>query len=856
MKYFLFLLATLLLFVSCQGPSLIQEQSVLKLNDNWSFKQADRNEWQAATVPGCVHTDLLALGLIEDPFYGDNEKDLQWIEKKDWEYQREFSLDKLEPGRQYELLFEGLDTYADVYLNEQKVGSAENMFIAHRFNVSEFLQQGTNTLRVYFHSPVRIGLEKASQFDYLLPASNEQAPEGEKSNVFSRKAPFHFGWDWGPRYVTSGIWRPVELLSYEKADLRDVYFQPVNVKAEKASYQALVEVEATTEAKAHLRLSIDGVSGSFGQEYSLSPGLNVLPLPFHLDQPQLWWANGLGEPHLYTVNLEVQIDGQSQIQHSQRLGVRSIEFVNEPDSIGESFYFKLNGRPVFMKGANYIPSDIFLTRQTPGIYNRTLDDAVAANMNMLRVWGGAIYENDLFYELCDEKGIMIWQDFMFACSMFPNTPEHLANIEKEAVYNVRRLRKNPSVVFWCGNNENYIAWHNWGWRESYEEEVRDHIWEGYQQVFHQMLPEVVEKYAPELRYWPSSPQSHYEGSQPSTTHGDQHEWGVWFNQQDFDFFWEQAPRFASEYGVQSYPEMKTMYSFAPETELRYGAPLLDDRQRCKLDWMEPGKNGNHLILDYIERYYPSPQTFEDYVYLSQLMHAKALEVAIDAHRASQPRTMGSLYWQLNDCWPALSWATVDYFGRWKPAHYAVKRAFEKLRLIGKTNGKTFLVYGVSEEDKPIKAELELKFLSFNGQELSAQVEAVTLAPNTSTVLQRIELPEEIVAAFDNTVLLMTLRTESEVLTRNVHFFKDEKDLALTKPKIKVEVKQVSGGAELTLTSDVLARNVVITSPQVEGFLGDNNFDLIPGEKKVLRFRTGEELGNTTFEVYSLWDSFP
>lgn len=849
-RFFPFLLFLLL------GCAPNPRHEVIDLNRGWTFAQAGEQAFRPAEVPGCVHTDLLALEAIPDPFYRFNEKDLQWIEKEDWIYQTDFRMDRIDPDRQYELLFHGLDTYADVYLNDELIGQTDNMFIAHRFSVKDYLQKGKNRLRVYFHSPVRIGLDKAAQFDYVLPATNEQAPEGEKTNVFTRKAPFHYGWDWGPRYVTSGIWQPVELISYADADIRQVYFKPGVIATDKAEYLAEVEINTAQATTAQLEISVQGEEESFTREVSLEPGQNTLELPFHITDPEFWWAHGMGDPHLYDVEVSLTFGENARVSHSQRLGVRTIEFVNEPDSIGASFYFKLNGRPVFMKGANYIPSDIFVSRQDRAIYERALDDAIKANMNMLRVWGGAIYEKDLFYELCDEKGIMIWQDFMFACSMFPNTPEHLANIEQEAVYNVQRLRKHPSVVFWCGNNENLVGWNNWGWKESFSDEDREVVWAGYRKVFHEILPRAVETYAPELSYWPSSPQSHYDGVMPSNTHGDQHEWSVWFNRQDFSYYWDHSPRFCSEYGVQSYPEMKTVLGFAKVEDLDHDSDLMNNRNRCKLDWMSPGKNGNHLMMDYIERYYRSPRDFEAYVYLSQLMHAKALETGIEAHRAHMPRTMGSLYWQLNDCWPTMSWATVDYFGRWKPGHYAVKRAFENVAVVGQVDSNWVMVYGVSDLPETVEAQLILEMKDFSGETLKMERRDVVLQGNTSTLLHRCGLRLEEWDLTDQAYVQLTLRSAGEILAEKVVFFRDEKELELPKPDIDLTVEVAEGGYTLSLESPVFAAHVVLTTPEVEGFLSENNVHLLPGEARMIHFRTeARGLSPEDFRVYSLRDSY-
>jgi beta-mannosidase len=490
-----FLLTGLVFFTACSSGG--DDYRQLTLDSGWEFRQAGESGWRTATVPGSVHGDLLQHGLIPDLFYRANEDSIQWIEKADWEYRTRFNPDAAIRNAGYmELDFKGLDTYADVYLNDSLVLQADNMFIAWQVPVSGLLRPGENELRIYFHSPVNRGMEKLRQLPYILKATNEQAPEDQRTNVFTRKAPFHYGWDWGPRLVTSGIWRPVQLRAWSLAAIEDVYIEKISVNPERAEYKAHITVKALQPGEYGARLGVQGLPGEFSTGARLEPGVHVLTVPFAIDNPSLWWSHGLGEPHLYTLDIGL-LDGSKKIDgRSQRIGVRDIQLVQEPDSAGRSFRFELNGVPVFMKGANYIPSHTITPMVTPDVYRRVIADAVAANMNMLRVWGGAIYEEDLFYDLCDENGILVWQDFMFACALMPADEQHWDNIRKEAEYNVRRLRNHPGMALWCGNNENLTAWHHWGWKEAYPDSISQRLWEGYEKIFYQILRQAVADHHP------------------------------------------------------------------------------------------------------------------------------------------------------------------------------------------------------------------------------------------------------------------------------------------------------------------------------------------------------------------------
>ena len=810
--------------------------TTIELEGDWKFRKAGDSEWMSATVPGCVHTDLLDHKIIPDPFYRQQELEVMWIESADWEYITSFVVsDELISHSNINIQFDGLDTYADVYLNDSLVLKADNMFIGWTVPVKKFLKGGENELRIYFHSAVNIGMEKLRKVPYTLMASNELAPENERSNVFTRKAPFHYGWDWGPRLVTCGVWRPVRIEAWNNLNIEDLYVKPVQITDEKASYSAVVEIVSNGDSEVTLEVLLEGKLVA-REAVTIQKGISSQVVDFAILKPELWWTNGLGSHKLYQV--EVRLKDQARTVHSisTRIGVRTIELVQQKDSIGTSFMFRLNGVPVFMKGANYIPSDIFLTRNTMENYKRVVADAVGANMNMLRVWGGAVYENDEFYDLLDENGILAWNDFMFACALQPDDSLHLDNIKKEAEYNVKRLRNHPSVALWCGNNENLRAWHTWSWKDLYTDEVSASLWKVYENIFYKILPDAVKKYHPEVSYWPSSPQA-VENKLADRLSGDEHDWTVWFDNAPFTSYSQNIPRFVSEYGMQSFPEMKTIKAFANDSDLAYRSAIMEHRQRGQMPWLGPGFNGNEIVKSYITRYYRTPTGFESFVYLSQLVQAEGVKYAIESHRRNMPYCMGTLYWQINDCWPTISWSSVDYFGRWKALHYMVKKAYQDVYPIIFMENDLVNVAVVNDRIMPEKVTIEAKLYDFDGAILWNREIDTILTENSSFMYKSVPLNELLRMGHTSEIVFeVVLKNDEGVLADNLYYFEDCKELHLEKPSIeKVFIKKADNEYEITLRTDKLAKNVALFFSDSKGLFSDNYFDMIPGKEYRVRF---------------------
>lgn len=880
----------------------------------WSFKSVDEEQWQPARVPGCVHTDLLRSGRIDDPFHGTNEHRLQWVDKQDWEYAASLHVD---PGwlklDVLELVFEGLDTYADVYVNGQQVLTADNMFRIWRVDIRSYLIPGENALLVRFRSPIHEDLPKLEKLGYELPAPNDQSELGElgsrKVSVFARKAPYHYGWDWGPRFVTSGIWREVRLEGWSIASLTDLYIRQDKVTAAEAKLTALAELSCT-EAIAG-QLLVRGAGSEWSMEVNLPPGQHVLELPMVIQEPELWWSRGLGEAKLHTFRATLEQGTELLSEREVRTGLRSIRLVRERDEAGASFYLELNGIPVFCKGANHIPNDSFVTEVTPDRYLHEIHSAVESNMNMLRVWGGGIYEADVFYELCDEHGILVWQDFMFACSMYPGDERFLHSVKQEATDQIRRLRQHPSLVLWCGNNEIDSAWSHyaeergWGWKQSFSHEQREQLWADYEAVFHQILPDQVQELMPEIPYWPSSPLVNLTGDERQhtrndSTEGDIHYWGVWHNSESFENYSKYVGRFMSEYGFQSFPEYRTVRTYAEEQELALESEVMLAHQK--------NAKGNQLIKTYMDRYMQEPRDFVSFMHMSQILQAEAMGMAIEAHRRRKPYCMGTLYWQMNDCWPVASWASMDYYGRWKAAQYAIKRSFKdimlSIELLTEKSGSgradssdeidpyksgpefehspifnrnhaaehdssenqyydRISIHLINDTLESLKGTLRVALYHIRDgltEELTQSVAIPKLGATVASTLSLHELLQGRSAA--EYVLVAALEHDGIVLDRREQLLAPLQSTPLPAPEITV--REVSGPSDpsdqpdnaslsthpaaitsvrwadgdirwFSVQANEFAKHVWL-SANVDGIFTDNNFDLLPGEPRIIGFR--------------------
>lgn len=806
---------------SFQGDDAVNQFS---LNQNWSFHQQESSKSYSAKVPGNVHIDLYNNKLIEDPFYRSNEDSLKWIAEQNWIYESKFKADKsILRNEHIYLVFEGLDTHAEVFVNDSLILNANNMFRTWKIDIKSLIKR-SNTLKIIFKSPHQYIEDQSHKLNYNLP----------ESRVFSRKAPYQFGWDWGPEFVTMGIWKKVYLSTWEDIKFESIYYTTDSINQQKAWLNAEIVIQALEEEEVEINIK-NNQELVISKTFDLIEGENIIQIPFEILDPKLWWSNGLGEAHLYDFSALIFDDGGLIETKKNKIGIRTIELKQIADEYGKSFHFELNGIPVFIKGANYIPQDNFLNRVSYEKYEKLINSTVDANMNMLRVWGGGIYERNVFYDLCDQNGILVWQDFMFACAMYPGDSNFLENVKQEAIDNIIRLRNHPSIALWCGNNEVDEAWHNWGWQQqfNYTEKQQTEIWKAYTDVFHEILPQAVNKFDSKRAYWPSSPSIGW-GHKESLTKGDSHYWGVWWGEQAFEVYEEKVGRFMSEYGFQGFPDPSTLDSVLLIEDLNLKSSALKTHQKHP--------RGFELIQSYLERDYNTPLDFQDYNYMSQILQAGGIKIAIEAHRRAKPYCMGTLYWQLNDCWPVVSWSSLDYYGNWKALHYQVKRSFENLLISAELQNDSLNFFIVSDLIESIDGEFQLELMNFSGESLFKQSQNVKVPINSSKVYFKKGIVDLINNADKrNLVLSVKLISEKQKTIEALHYFEKVKALKLEDPTIKTSIKKINSGFEISISTEKLAKSIQLSVQNEAINFSDNFFDLLPKHTKIIYFKSEQDL---------------
>ncbi len=806
MKHSIFAILSMLI-LGCQPQHELPIN--IDLHANWQFKAVNDSIWKSAIVPGNVHSDLLNHDIIRHPFIGNNEASLQWISETDWEYKAFFSVDKETLKKNHITLdFEGLDTYASVILNDSLILKTDNAF--RRFSVDvKHIIKSENQLHIYFERTSRSEEHQKTQLHYQLPEGNR---------IFTRKAQFQYGWDWGPKLNTCGIWRAVKLNAWNRLKIEDLYIKQETLDKTHAGLILDLKLNRTDIGSKNLSYDIY-VNDSLTKTITKLPTKQSTILPLMIDKPKFWWPHNIGEPYLYDIKVVVKDDKCILDSISVKKGLRTIALVTEKDSIGTSFHFKLNGIPIYMKGANYIPQHSLQNKVTPSHYDKLLNDVVNANMNMLRVWGGGIYENDTFYELCDEKGILVWQDFMFACAMYPGDEAFLKNVQIEATQNVMRLRNHACIALWCGNNESSEGWHRWGWQANRTDEEKVEIWNNYLKLFDSILPNTVSKHT-DVNYWESSPK-YGRGNPKYTSEGDAHDWWIWHDAYPFEHLEHHVPRFMSEFGFQSFPSYEAIRYINQKDSIEITTEAFRNHQKHI--------RGFQLIDDYMERDFPVPKKPEDYVYVSQLVQAYGITKGIEAHRRSKPYNMGTLYWQLNDCWPAVSWSSIDFFGNWKALHYQAKKAFKNVLISNVIENNTLKTHLINDSLEGIASHFEIEVMDFKGNSI--------LKDNTSIYLSH----DNLVAYELDLSTLKVNKSEVVVISRfgnttSYFYLVKPKALKLKKSPIKTHVSKTDKGFQIILTSNTLQKNVFLYTTE-KGHFSDNFFDLLPNTEVRIEFET-------------------
>ncbi|RKF20335.1 glycoside hydrolase family 2 protein [Alginatibacterium sediminis] len=832
----------------------------IDLGGAWTLNHSQRSDFQqiAAQVPGTLYTDLLAAELIDDPLYGDNEAKQYWIGESDWSYERHFQLTEAQLDLRTTLVCEGLDTLCDIFINGQLILSANNQFRRWTTHVSQVLIVGDNHIRIEFRSPFTYAAQQENTHGRVL---NQTGIGLHRLNGggWLRKSPCNFGWDWGPRCVTCGIPGNIYLESISTTSIATAHIHQDHLPNAGVRLVLSPEMDfSSISPNMTIQVRLTSPDGEVFESSTHVTPKSSQQLAIEIQNPRLWWPNGIGEQALYHLGLTLYSDNQEIDQWQRNIGLRKIELNRKPDQWGESFQFHVNGLPVFSKGANWIPADVFPSRIEPELYETLIRDTAAANMNMLRVWGGGIYEPDLFYDLCDKHGIMVWQDFMFACTAYPAfDPSFISNVKIEAAENIKRIRHHACLALWCGNNEiEHIS--DLGEKKDNSKlligDANDGkmTWEEYCYLYDDVLREQVQTHNPQTDYWPSSPHTPRGDrlNHNSERSGDAHLWEVWHGRQPFEYYRDCEHRFNSEFGFQSFPEPATVNTYTTAGEHNISSYEMEYHQRSPI--------GNSTIIDYMLSWFQLPNSEEQTLWVSQIVQGMAIKYAVEHWRRSMPRGMGTLYWQLNDCWGGPSWSSIDYLGRWKALHY-MARDFNAPLLISALENKETLsadIYISNDSHHACSGEVRLYWYSCAGKLINSSNQHVEIKSfGTQLVLNT---GYEGKLNHRDLILYYELYVGSELKSKNLSLFGRPKHLKLEAPQITLELSHQTEHSVLTLRADKPALWVRIEQNVVDS-VSDQFFHLLPNIKHEIHIpksqQQGRHLETTDFELISLRDSF-
>jgi beta-mannosidase len=772
-------------------------------------------------VPGDVHSALIAAHIIPHPYVGKNEDLVQWVAQGDWSIQRAFTLEHVEPSY---LDITYLDTVATVLVNDVVVLEAQNCFRRYRPDVSKALRAGANTIEIKFHSNIRAAAEKQAAQPFYIPYAQQNCPIPNGNML--RKPACDFGWDWNLAIAPFGLYGQIALKKHDVARIESVQTHQNHLPD--GTVVLIVEVALHAEfAGGETQVSVSFNGTIHVRDIEIGPGAYRVWETFEIEKPKLWWPAGSGAQPLY--DLVVSCGGETQ---TRRVGLRRIELISEPDEVGSRFAFRVNGHEIFCKGANWIPADALPSQATPALTRKLLQAAADANMNMIRVWGGGFYEQDHFYDTCDELGLLVWQDFMFSCNLYPSTDEFLAEVKEEVDYQVRRLGHHACVALWCGDNEliGALTWFD----ESRNN--RDRYLVNYDRL-NRCIEEAALVADDGINWWPSSPSPgvlNFGDAWHDDTSGDMHFWSVWHEGKDFAHYRDVKPRFCSEFGFQSFPSMAAMREFAFAGDLNISSPVMDAHQK--------NKGGNARIAETMFRYFRFPMVFDDFVYISQIQHGLAMRIAVEYWRTLKPHCMGTLYWQLNDTWPVASWSGLDHGGAWKALHYMARRFFAPLAAfaVPSQDGTSISIIAVNDGLAEADAEVLCEAVKPSGERRTIKLLKQSAPADRAIELARLSADE-----LGDAILHLTLNG-----TDQNHFaLKPYKSYAFEDSKISLKIK----GKTLELSAEKPAYYVSLEA-DVTGHFSDSAFDLLPGETKTIEFIADDQTAKPNFIIRDLYSA--
>jgi len=785
------------------------------LNGSWQFKEANENDWLNATVPGCNYLDLLKLGRIPDPFDGINEKDVYWVALKDWEYKKSFTVDTAEINYdKINLVCEMLDTICDVYINDALAGKGENAHLKYKFDVKPFLKSGENTVRVMFYSPVRY-VEKKQEAEKCPRNWN-----GLDGIPHIRKPQCHFGWDWGPVLPPSGISRNIYVEFLNMATIDDILIKQTH-SGDKVTLDVFAVINNLSGSALDFEVKVSPPNG----DMIIKTGKceNSISETVVIDNPELWWTNDLSDKinqPLYSVLVNINRDGEIIDGTEKIIGLRTITLNREKDQYGSNFQFILNGVPLFIKGANWIPADSFINRFDEEKLKYSIDAALFSNMNMLRVWGGGYYESDEMYSMCDKAGILLWQDFCYACQPYPFFEEEfLENVKRETAYNVKRLRHHASLAVWCGNNEIEALSAAWPLSKKYIE------WT--EKFFYHILEPEIRKFDDATAYIPGSPcgVSHKAGFDKDNV-GDTHLWAVWHGLQPMEYYRKRLTRFCSEFGFESLPDIKTIERFAKPEDYSLTSKVFKAHQKCM--------SGNMKMVYYIATRFRLPKQFVDFIYLSQVTQQECVADATEHWRRNKGRCNGSMYWQLNDCWPVCSWASMDYYGNYKALQYTSRHFNAPVSVSIENSKEKITIFVLNDKNEDIKTNIRYSVFDFKKGILKTEEKEIVIKALTNEIAFDLQV-KEIAKAINlkQAGVIAELLNDNNLISRKTVLFSKEKNLKLPKALLSKSVKLEADKLSITLKSDCFARLVRVESLCSTLPFSDNYFDLLPGESKTI-----------------------